>query len=160
MPELQVKAREGAVERCPYCHDCLEGGEIEDARVVCEGCGTSHHRACLAELGGCTVMGCGGKPAVAGVEELRSRVRERVGRFVATHSARPAPVRSRVADFDRVRALLRERRARGGEVGPHPRAPRAQPPGADFSGLQPLDWLGLLVLGAGVILIWGLVLVG
>ena len=154
--EVTLRRREGATERCPYCHDYLEGGVLEDVQVVCEGCGTAHHRACLAELGGCTVMGCGdGKPAaVGGVEEVRSRVRERVGRFVATHTERPAPVRSRVADFDRVRAILRERGLEPGSV-TGPRRPRA-----DFSRLGPGDWLGLLLLGAGVFVIWGFVLVG
>ena len=93
-PALALRAREGAAERCPYCHDCLEGGEIEDARVVCEGCGTSHHQACLAELGGCTVMGCpGGKTLPIGaVEEVRARVRGRLESFLA-NTRRPKAAR-------------------------------------------------------------------
>lgn len=86
---LALRERRGASERCPYCHDCLEGGQIADARVVCEGCGTTHHAACLAELGGCTVMGCpvmscsgGLAQPLGGVDAVRARVRERVQRFV------------------------------------------------------------------------------
>jgi RING finger family protein len=86
--ELEVKVRQSAAERCPYC---LEGGEIEDARVVCEGCGTTHHQACLAELGGCTVMGCSSLRArpEGGVEEIRERVRARMNRFAARHLSSP-----------------------------------------------------------------------
>lgn len=93
MPDLELKSRESAAERCPYCHDCLEGGQIADAQVVCEGCGTSHHRACLAELGGCTVMGCsGGAPAPeGGLEEIRERIRSRVGRLVPRIASPPDP---------------------------------------------------------------------
>lgn len=54
--DLKLRAREAARERCPYCHDSLEGGEVQDVEVVCESCGTAHHRACLAELGGCTFL--------------------------------------------------------------------------------------------------------
>jgi len=94
---LEVKPREGAAERCPYCHDCLAGGVLEDVQVVCEGCGTAHHRACLAELGGCTVMGCpGGKARPLGaVDEVRARVRTRLESFL-THTRRPAKVESRL----------------------------------------------------------------
>ena len=39
---------------CPYCRT-----PIEDAAVVlCEGCGTPHHKECLEENGGCTLFGC------------------------------------------------------------------------------------------------------
>ena len=46
---------------CPYCR-----GEIEatpEQELVCEGCGTQHHRDCYEENGGCTVFGCRCAPA-------------------------------------------------------------------------------------------------
>jgi len=46
---------------CPYCR-----GEIEaspEQELVCQGCGTQHHRDCYAENGGCTVFGCRCAPA-------------------------------------------------------------------------------------------------
>jgi hypothetical protein len=46
---------------CPYCR-----GEIEaspDQELICEGCGTQHHRDCYQENGGCTVFGCRCAPA-------------------------------------------------------------------------------------------------
>lgn len=49
---VQVTPREGA--RCPYCHDDLDVAEAEP----CPGCSTLHHRECLDEAGGCTVLGC------------------------------------------------------------------------------------------------------
>ena len=98
--ELALKAREGAAERCPYCHDCLEGGLIVDVQITCQGCGTSHHQACFAELGGCTVMGCsgGGAAPEGSLEEIRERIRARVGRFVARNAQPPEEgVRERLA---------------------------------------------------------------
>jgi len=91
VPELEVRARQSPAERCPYCHDCLEGGVIADVQVVCEGCGTSHHQACFAELGGCTLMGCPGGRAQpeGGLEEIRARIRSRVDRFVSRNVSRP-----------------------------------------------------------------------
>jgi hypothetical protein len=46
---------------CPYCR-----GEIQSSpeqELVCEGCGTHHHRDCYQENGGCTVFGCRCAPA-------------------------------------------------------------------------------------------------
>ncbi|MCO5167023.1 MAG: hypothetical protein M9894_11730 [Planctomycetes bacterium] len=43
---------------CPYCRDPVDG---LDARA-CAGCGTRHHDECLAEAGGCTVLGCAARP--------------------------------------------------------------------------------------------------
>jgi TM2 domain-containing membrane protein YozV len=46
---------------CPYCR-----GEIEatpEQELVCEGCGTQHHRDCYEENGGYTVFGGRGAPA-------------------------------------------------------------------------------------------------
>ncbi len=39
---------------CPLCRSELT---VERART-CDGCGTSYHRACLADLGGCGTLGC------------------------------------------------------------------------------------------------------
>jgi hypothetical protein len=49
----------GEAARCPWCHDELD--PAQDA-AGCAACGTLHHRACLAEAGGCTVFGCRGRP--------------------------------------------------------------------------------------------------
>jgi hypothetical protein len=160
---LAIRERAGAAERCPYCHDCLEGGEVEDARVVCEGCGTTHHQACLAELGGCTVMGCaGGAPSpLVGVEEVRARVRERVGRFVATHSTRPAPVKTRVVDFNRVaRERLRERGVDPTKPRPRRRLIAAKEPELSLSNLSASDWVGVALLLTGVVVTWSFVFLG
>lgn len=46
----------GAAARCPYCHDGLEG-EL----ATCEACRTIHHTDCLADAGGCTLLGCRGR---------------------------------------------------------------------------------------------------
>jgi hypothetical protein len=50
----------GAAARCPYCHDGLEG-EL----ATCEACRTIHHTDCLADAGGCTLLGCRGRRAPA-----------------------------------------------------------------------------------------------
>jgi hypothetical protein len=64
-PVVNVSARPPAPKRgrCPYCHRKLS--ESPDGRrgppgppVVCEACGTGHHRDCLSEHGKCTVLGC------------------------------------------------------------------------------------------------------
>lgn len=89
--------------RCPYCRDELAGGA---ERVECPGCATVHHRACLEELGRCTVMGCG-TAAPGRVEEpdrappnetpfrrqVRQRIRERVQR-IARDLFTPVPADS------------------------------------------------------------------
>ncbi|MBX3470699.1 MAG: hypothetical protein KF878_27845 [Planctomycetes bacterium] len=99
---MDVRARpheEGGSTRCPYCHDHM--GEQTD-EVTCGACGTTHHAACLQELGRCTVLGCAwtpsGAPAPAltrTVEEYRRAVREKVRGFTK-HLRRvdvPAPRR-------------------------------------------------------------------
>ncbi|MGE0706911.1 MAG: RING finger protein [Planctomycetota bacterium] len=50
----------GAQIHCPYCRDAIP----EDAPdlAACEHCHTVHHRDCLEEAGGCTVLGCAGRP--------------------------------------------------------------------------------------------------
>lgn len=50
----------GAAARCPYCHDGLDG-EL----ATCEACRTIHHSDCLADAGGCTVLGCRGRSVPA-----------------------------------------------------------------------------------------------
>lgn len=49
--------------RCPFCRRALDespAGELvpPGPPLVCEGCGTAHHRDCLAEHGRCTLLGC------------------------------------------------------------------------------------------------------
>lgn len=59
MVAMQVSARVHpgpSHERCPYCRDELQAADAE--LVECQGCGTTHHAACLEELGRCTIMGC------------------------------------------------------------------------------------------------------
>lgn len=88
--QLALRSRASPHERCPYCHDALaEAGVGEES--ACGSCGTLHHEVCLAELGGCTVLGCSGsRPRpLGGVEVVRARVRERLGRFVANNTRRP-----------------------------------------------------------------------
>jgi hypothetical protein len=105
---VDVKAREkgGAAERCPYCHDALVDEVAPAAEVRCDGCGTSHHEACIEELGRCTVFGCArplvappvelveGKPVRPRVRsrffrDLQARVRARARSFVQTQSSQP-----------------------------------------------------------------------
>jgi hypothetical protein len=98
--ELHARLREESTahERCPYCHDALGADVVHDERVVCPGCATTHHRACIAELGRCTIRGCErpiSLPAdapqdVAGrhsafYREVQRRIRERVRGFVREH---------------------------------------------------------------------------
>jgi hypothetical protein len=52
--------------RCPFCRRGLDespGGEpaAPGPAVLCERCGTAHHRDCIAEHGRCTLLGCEGK---------------------------------------------------------------------------------------------------
>lgn len=44
---------------CPYCRDELDSADLELSR--CERCHTVHHSECFAELGRCSVFGCGGE---------------------------------------------------------------------------------------------------
>lgn len=61
---LQEKAEPS---RCPWCH----AGLGREAVAACGGCGTAAHVACVAEGGGCAVLGC---PAQAGREGVVVRV--------------------------------------------------------------------------------------
>ncbi|MCO5170864.1 MAG: hypothetical protein M9894_31435 [Planctomycetes bacterium] len=70
LPRAGVQVRVGGVVRavhawsvddhvvCPFCRDALG----DDAVEACPVCDTAHHRDCLAEAGGCTVLGCAGRP--------------------------------------------------------------------------------------------------
>ena len=40
--------------RCPYCHEDLSVAPS----IACDACATETHLACLAEHGGCPIMGC------------------------------------------------------------------------------------------------------
>ena len=51
----QVVERRPA-QTCVYCHDELAG---EAAALGCQGCGSTYHPACFAELGHCAALGCG-----------------------------------------------------------------------------------------------------
>lgn len=102
--DVRERHEPGAAHRCPYCHDLLEGEQQDDALVVCGGCGTRHHSACVDELGRCTVLGCTWTPpggslgrfdGARSVEELRRSVRERARRFVQQHSSPLAPLLAR-----------------------------------------------------------------
>jgi hypothetical protein len=65
---LELHARPGVQERCPYCHDTLETTARET--WACPSCGTRQHAECTSELGGCSVLGCKARarPASARVE--------------------------------------------------------------------------------------------
>ena len=44
---------------CPYCRTPIEAeASGESEAMLCEGCGTPHHKDCYAENAGCTVFGC------------------------------------------------------------------------------------------------------
>ena len=87
---------------CPYCRVPLEGDE--GLELVCEGCGTPHHKDCYAENGGCTVFGCRCAPAeepkvAVSVPELASAGSGTLGRpvAVAAVAAQAAPVMASIA---------------------------------------------------------------
>lgn len=46
----------GKGARCPYCRDDVDPGGNDVS--ACPECRTLHHRECLDEAGGCTVLGC------------------------------------------------------------------------------------------------------
>ncbi len=47
----------------PHCKVCGVAIEPETPTVVCEACGTPHHRDCWEFVGGCSVYGCKGREA-------------------------------------------------------------------------------------------------
>ncbi len=69
---------------CPYCRSAFE---TDDEVVPCPSCGTSHHRDCLAENGGCTVFGCAEAPK----DEAKISVSNQDLRFPATQPS-SAPI--------------------------------------------------------------------
>lgn len=50
--DVRVSARPGR-GRCAYCHD-----DLRDPQHTCAGCGTTYHKDCVGELGGCATPGC------------------------------------------------------------------------------------------------------
>ncbi len=46
---------------CPYCRTGAD--PAAPGAATCESCGTLHHAECFAELGRCTIFGCGGRRA-------------------------------------------------------------------------------------------------
>ena len=98
---MQITPRErGERVRCPYCHDLLAEEVLEP--ITCTGCGTVHHRACLEELGRCTVLGCEAGLTFAHRSEpsgpqyrqiLRKRVRRRARAYAETQAKRSPPPR-------------------------------------------------------------------
>ncbi len=68
----------GARLRCPYCKDDLDPAGLDVA--ACDVCRTAHHADCLAEGGGCTVLGCTAAPTGRGrVTAALDRGARRVG---------------------------------------------------------------------------------
>lgn len=49
-----------AEQRCPYCHDALDGGL---ALTRCTGCRAAFHAECVPEGAACTTLGCGARRA-------------------------------------------------------------------------------------------------
>jgi TM2 domain-containing membrane protein YozV len=42
---------------CPYCRSEVDP-DAGESSLICEGCGTPHHRECFEENNGCTLFGC------------------------------------------------------------------------------------------------------
>jgi hypothetical protein len=118
--DVQARRRE-ATERCPYCHDVIvDATDLARERITCAGCGTTHHEACLAELGRCTVRGCEREVVVARTPEVEARlaarsavyrevqrrIRARVRGFVRDN-CRPASDRHAVDPVTRIDDVLR-----------------------------------------------------
>lgn len=59
---VRAQATPAAEPRCPYCRRRVDeppgDGGPPGPPIVCAGCGTQHHRDCIAEHGGCTALGC------------------------------------------------------------------------------------------------------
>ena len=49
-----IKSALGAEAICPLCRETL----TVEARGHCPACKTTYHRACFAEFGGCSTLGC------------------------------------------------------------------------------------------------------
>lgn len=105
--KLQLRSR-GSVRTCPYCHDALRAA---DAALPCDGCGTTLHSACAAEVG-CTTFGCARTPS-ADLKDPRAPWRATAEAAAAEAAARSyarwqARTESRQARLDAVRARMTE----------------------------------------------------
>jgi len=49
----RVRELEAASQRCPFCHDGVDG-----ETTTCGACGSVQHAACWGENGGCSIFGC------------------------------------------------------------------------------------------------------
>ncbi len=148
--DVQARPRD-ASERCPYCHDALGGGP-DGERVPCLGCGTSHHLACVAELGRCTVHGCQ-RPffgaelerAQAGARRssaylaVRQRIRDRVRAFVRTNTRAPSTPPELRAAYEAGTTALREAE-RAGDPAAAAEALRAAARTLEAARGLDLDW--------------------
>jgi len=75
VPAGFVVTQQGYGQRCPYCHDDLEG-----RLLACETCATPLHAECCRELGRCTTIGCGGRSELGESSlEIHLRPRPSVG---------------------------------------------------------------------------------
>lgn len=101
-----------------------DGGPPSD-ELECLGCGTSHHLACVAEVGRCTVLGCERPFFPAALERARAgasrssaylavrrRIRERVRSFVREH-ARPRSAAALEAELEAARTAATAAEGRG-----------------------------------------------
>jgi hypothetical protein len=64
-PQVEVKA----AQSCPLCHDPLT---TLPQLLACPDCQVIHHHACVAEMGQCGTMGCGGLQEGTWKEEERT----------------------------------------------------------------------------------------
>lgn len=62
---IDVKTRRGGADAtCPLCREALERAGEDSAS--CRGCETRYHASCMAELGGCSTLGCSLKGVAVG----------------------------------------------------------------------------------------------
>ena len=79
LEKVAVSWRMREEQRCPYCHDELEG-ETLGALFSCYDCDTTQHASCWTTHGRCSVHGCGGmsahilNPLPSSEEDLRPRL--------------------------------------------------------------------------------------
>lgn len=117
-------------ERCPYCHDVLDEARASDEEVRCDGCGTTHHLACIVELGRCTVIGCERPLAASGLaadalargsarsrvlREVQRRIRRRARTFVQANCRAPTSTPAQLPGLLAVTLEHAERARRDGE---------------------------------------------
>jgi len=121
---LRLRLREAQQRSCPLCREVLE--PAIDAIEACSGCATDYHAECLAELGGCSTLGCGhkGQPVAEAedeeepesiYDEVLDALRARRSEDVLIRRASPEELARRAAEREAHRAQLaqrhRERRA-------------------------------------------------